>query len=133
DGEIISLGPENQDIDVTWEIDEGGILHVNPFLLNPRERIFVRLIILDQMPKIDVNARIIGGSVMSYSQFQLRPSQRLRHAFPMLSSASFLLPFLLVCVVLQSGLVLWLIKIVSRAIHVQLDVIDLVQKLLPTP
>jgi hypothetical protein len=79
-GDAVSFDVTNDNIKLNGHLEEGGVIRVDPFLLNSGERVNVRLIIIGHMPKIDVKARIIGGSIIEIEQFESRISQKIKRS-----------------------------------------------------
>ena len=80
-GEVVSLDvTSNASIEVAYKVNEHGSIHIDPFLLNPKESIIIRAVIINKRPNIRARTRIIGGELMRSEEFDNTAAQRLKRS-----------------------------------------------------
>ena len=78
-GEMVSLDySENNTIEITATVTSPGTITIEPFLLNPNDEVTIRTVIINNRPRIDTKARIVGGTLMDEEGFQNTLEQRVR-------------------------------------------------------
>jgi hypothetical protein len=77
-GEIVSLDTyDNKDIEINGTFDETGHIYIDPLLLNAKEEVKIKAIIINCTPTIDAASRIVGGTFMSIDQYDDTPRQKI--------------------------------------------------------